>query len=264
MNQILTLLLLCTFIVSSSAQEEVLSVNNVVTETTPINQEYIYIKPITIEIAPIEKAIDSTPLDADMDGVIDEIDKCKNTKAGEKVDKNGCLILNDSDNDGVPDKDDKCPTTKEGTAVDDKGCEVDSDEDGIVDSKDQCPGTTKEFNVDGYGCPQTATLRVTFPPNKFNVDEKLISQLEDFALFLRQNPGYDVVIYGYTDSQGNSGINQKLSQRRADAVKEALTRYGISSIRLTAIGKGEEDPIADNSTVEGRAQNRRIEVELLQ
>ena len=243
---------------------EIVSANDLVAAPVPINQEYMYIKPISIEMAPIVKVIEDTPLDGDNDGIIDDNDKCPNTKAGEKVDKDGCLILNDADHDGVPDKDDKCPTTKEGTAVGDRGCELDSDEDGIVDSKDQCPGTTKEFNVDGYGCPQTATLSVTFPPNKFNVDEKLISQLEDFALFLRENPGYDVIIYGYTDIQGNAGVNLKLSQRRADAVKEALTRYGISSIRLTAIGKGEKDPIADISTVEGRAKNRRIEVDLLQ
>ena len=255
MNKILTLLSLCVFIVSA---------NEVVTAPVAVDPEYMYIKPISMEMAPIVKIIEITPLDGDNDGVIDELDKCPTTKEGEKVDKDGCLILNDSDNDGVPDKDDKCPTTKKGTPVDEKGCEVDTDEDGIVDSKDQCPGTTKEFTVDGYGCPQTATLRVNFTPNKFNVDEKLISQLESFALFLRENPGYDVVIYGYTDSSGNAKENQKLSQRRAEAVKEALTRYSISSIRMTAIGKGEKNPIADNSTKEGRAQNRRIEAELLQ
>ena len=263
MKRLLNFLLFYVFIGLLNA-EEIATAGEAIAATKPVDPEYMYIKPISIEVSPIAKTVAPAPLDSDGDGVLDTDDKCPDSKAGEKVDKVGCLILHDADNDGVPDKDDKCPTTPDGTPVDERGCELDSDEDGIVDSKDQCPGTSTEFEVDGYGCPQTATLNVTFPLNKFNVDEKLISQLEDFARFLRDNPGYDVIIYGYTDSTGKAKKNQKLSQGRADAVKEALTRYSISSIRMTAIGKGESNPVADNKTKEGRAQNRRIEAELLQ
>jgi len=140
----------------------------------------------------------------------------------------------------------------------------DSDEDGVVDSQDECPDTNKDFQVDGFGCPQTATLKVHFDTNKYNVSKELINDLEKFAEFLKENPGYDVIIYGYTDSSGNKEANKILSKNRANSVKEALVLYDISKLRLTAIGKGEANPMADNETKEGRAQNRRIEVELLQ
>ena len=83
-------------------------------------------------------------------------------------------------------------------------------------------------------------------------------------LFLEKNRGYQVIIYGYTDALGDTEANKELSQERANAVKEALTRYGISLTRLTSIGKGEENPIADNTSSEGRAKNRRIKVELIE
>lgn len=140
----------------------------------------------------------------------------------------------------------------------------DSDNDGVFDDKDNCPDTSKEFMVDGYGCPQTAILNINFPSRKSKITDDLIDDLKGFAQFLKDNVGYQVIIYGHTDSIGDEAYNQKLSQQRADTVKEALIRYDISDIRLTAIGKGEKEPIADNMNKEGRAQNRRIEVELLQ
>ncbi len=226
--------------------------------------EYGYIQPVATEETPIRIVIPE-PInnDLDSDGVLNENDRCPNTTIGAEVDLVGCLILPDDDNDGVPNKDDKCPNTKEGTPVDYRGCEKDSDDDGVVDSKDQCPNTGKYFNVDGYGCPQTATLKVNFASGKSNIDQKLINDLQNFALFLKENKGYDLIIYGYTDSIGSDVSNQKLSLDRANAIKEVLSRYGIDSAKITTIGKGEADPIADNKTKDGRAQNRRIEVELI-
>lgn len=242
-----------------------------------VDNEFAYIQPIAVEEGTITKSIEKAPLDSDSDGVQDANDKCPNTKTGETVDINGCLINSDSDKDGVPDTvesdsdkdgvpdaDDECPTTTAETKVDYRGCELDSDDDGISDSKDECPDTSKEFVVNDQGCPQTATLKVNFKPNKYNVSEDLINDLKDFAIFLKENSGYQVIIYGYTDSIGNVETNKILSQNRAQAVKRALSSYGIKTTRMTAIGKGESDPIADNMYKDGRAQNRRIEVELLQ
>jgi OOP family OmpA-OmpF porin len=96
------------------------------------------------------------------------------------------------------------------------------------------------------------------------VSDSLVKELEEFANFLQENKGYQAIIYGYTDSIGSAKANKELSQKRANAVMKALGKYKISSVRLTAIGKGEANPIADNTSQEGRAQNRRIEVELLQ
>lgn len=231
---------------------------------TEAQNEFTHIQPIAVEEAPVAKAVEEAPLDSDSDGVLDINDKCPNTKSGEKVDADGCLLKLDADKDGVPDADDKCPNTPTGTKVDNKGCELDSDNDGVVDSKDKCPDTSKEFVVDGYGCPQTATLKVNFAPNKYDVSNELINDLQNFAAFLNDNPGYQIIIYGYTDSTGSATANKTLSQNRANAVKEALSRYGIKTTRMTSIGKGEADPIADNMNKEGRAKNRRIEVELLQ
>ncbi len=203
--------------------------------------EFQYIQPVAVEEAPVKKIIKEQPKPV--------VQKPK---------------IKDSDKDGVVDEKDRCPNTALGLKVDEEGCELDSDDDGVKDSQDRCPGTTKEFVVDGYGCPQTATLRLHFDTNSYAISEELIDDLKGFALFLQNNIGYKVIIYGHTDSNGTDMFNKKLSQNRANSVKEALVRYGIDELRLTAIGKGETEPVANNNTKDGRAENRRIEVELLQ
>ena len=88
-----------------------------------------------------------------------------------------------------------------------------------------------------------------------NSDDKILK----FVTYLKENKSYQIVIYGYTDSSGNKAKNLILSQNRANSVINKLEKMGISTTRLTAVGMGSKDPIADNSTPEGREKNRRIE-----
>ncbi len=96
-------------------------------------------------------------LDADSDGVCDDVDDCANTPMNVAVDARGCPVpCSDADGDGVCDKDDNCPGTFSGVAVDARGCPVpcsDADDDGICDKDDQCPGTLAGVVVDSRGCP---------------------------------------------------------------------------------------------------------------
>lgn len=141
--------------------------------------------------------------------------------------------------------------------------ELDSDEDGVFDSKDECPNTSKEFRVNEVGCPKTAVLNVYFETDVYEISENYSNDIDKFAEFLKENTGYDVVVYGHTDSTGGDLYNQTLSEKRAISVKEALINLGVEKTRLSSVGKGEIEPIADNKTKDGRAQNRRIEIELL-
>jgi len=140
--------------------------------------------------------------------------------------------------------------------------EVDSDSDGVPDSKDKCQNTDREFKVDTDGCPQKTILQTHFPTNGYAVSNKLISELESFAKFLKDNTKYLVHINGYTDSSGDAYKNKILSQNRANSVRTVLIGYGIDNKRLISIGRGSANPIADNATVDGRTKNRRIEAEL--
>ena len=79
---------------------------------------------------------------------------------------------------------------------------------------------------------------------------------------MKENPNQTAIISGHTDSTGDANYNEKLSQRRADAVKEAIIQEGVEAERLQSKGYGETRPIADNATKEGRAQNRRVEAEI--
>ena len=201
-------------------------------------------------------------LDSDGDGVVDSKDNCPQTPAGAAVNANGCEL--DSDGDGVVDSKDKCPNTPKGVKVNANGCELDSDADGVVDSKDKCQNTPAAVRnlVDANGCFKELDLSVNFKTNSNDVDAASMERIRKFADFLKSAPIYNVTIVGYTDSRGSASYNQKLSQKRAQKVRDLLIQEGVNPSVVSAVGKGEENPVASNDTQEGRAKNRRIEAEL--
>ena len=173
----------------------------------------------------------------------------------------------DSDGDGVPDASDQCPGTPAGAAVDANGCELDSDGDGVKDSMDQCPGTEAGASVDEKGCKVlgavTALEGVNFDTNSANLKSESYDVLAGVAETLNAHSAIHVEVAGHTDSAGDAGYNQGLSQRRAETVMNYLATKGVSADRMRAKGYGETQPVADNGTAAGRAANRRVELRVL-
>jgi OOP family OmpA-OmpF porin len=139
---------------------------------------------------------------------------------------------------------------------------IDSDGDGVFDSQDKCPDTPKGFKVDVDGCPLKATLHLNFATDSNKVDAEGTAKVAAFASFLKDSTAYKANIVGHTDSTASDKYNQKLSEKRAEMVKTMLIQDGVATDRLTSEGMGEKMPVASNKTKAGRAENRRIEVEL--
>jgi outer membrane protein OmpA-like peptidoglycan-associated protein len=101
---------------------------------------------------------------------------------------------------------------------------------------------------------------VLFTSGQADLKTAATGNLNKLVSFLNQYPDRTVVVEGYTDSVGTDDYNQGLSERRADSVKSYLVRQGVGAQRLSALGKGKQDPIAGNDSAGGRQQNRRVEV----
>ena len=216
--------------------------------------------------------------DLDADGIVDAVDRCPDTRTGVTVDETGCPLQEtpeksvDSDGDGVADNLDLCPGTAAGIVVDEKGCPVviDTDRDGVVDALDVCPDTPAKTVVDERGCPVQVSLVAALPglamtfvldyqPNEFEVISDFTAELQRMADYIKASPGQRFIIEGHTDSIGSDASNLRLSVQRAEKVKDYLVeRMGIPAFLLDVRGFGELYPVADNSTQEGRQQNRRI------
>ena len=204
--------------------------------------------------------------DSDGDGVMDKDDKCP-TVAGSKA-LMGCP---DADGDGVADGDDNCPN-EAGPAAND-GCPwPDTDGDGILDKDDKCPN--EAGTAANNGCPEVkpteevmATLNeyartILFQSGKASFQKQTDQVLQSMVAIFKEYPQADFSIEGHTDSDGSKSMNQALSDRRANAVRDYLIANGINADRLSAAGFGESNPIATNKTRAGKKENRRVEVKL--
>jgi len=144
---------------------------------------------------------------------------------------------------------------------------VDTDGDGVFDDKDQCPGTARGAAVDAVGCVRKGSITlvgVNFENNSARLLPESLAVLDAVAVDLKRYPRLKVEVQGHTDSVGSDAYNQKLSQSRAESVRERLVAQGVGAGQLSAKGYGEARPVTTNATPEGRAQNRRVAMEVLE
>ena len=203
--------------------------------------------------------------DTDNDGIADKDDECPEV-AG-KPELKGCP---DADNDGIADKDDKCP--QQAGPKENNGCPwPDRDGDGVLDKDDDCPDV--KGTVANNGCPEVTqevqkklndfAKTILFDLGKATIKPESADVLDNIVKVLNEFKKAKFSVEGYTDSTGNKAKNIKLSEARANSVKDYLVAKGIAADRLSAKGFGPEKPVADNKTKAGREQNRRVEINLV-
>ena len=124
-------------------------------------------------------------------------------------------------------------------------------------------GAQVEAINDGQAIKVTFESGILFATGKSNLNTASTTALSQFAASLQANPDTDVQIFGHTDNTGTDAVNQPLSEQRAQSVRNFLTSQGIASARMTTQGFGSSQPVADNSTKAGQAQNRRVEIYIL-
>ena len=208
------------------------------------------------------------PKDSDGDGVTDNVDKCSKKKG---LAKNKGCPPSDNDKDGIKNKDDKCPNRK-GPASN-NGCPLpDSDNDGVFDKDDKCPKV--KGLVKHNGCPfkevkvgetnsalNKLTPKILFDTSSDNINKASYTVLQQMAQIMKQQPKAVFKLEGHTDSIGSKEFNNRLSESRANSVRNYFIKdlsVPENSIQIEYFG--ESKPKASNSTKEGRAKNRRVEI----
>ncbi len=222
--------------------------------------------------------------DNDSDGILDASDQCPDDAEDSDMfeDFDGCIDP-DNDGDGILDIDDRCPNGPEDfDGWDDvDGCaDPDNDLDGHPDTDDECVNDSEDFDgfEDGDGCPEEDSGLVNLTCDaieigdrvRFDTDSDVIQSrsyelLNQVAEVMRSATYIHLVrVGGHTDNRGADAYNLDLSQRRATSVRNYLVERGVEEGRLEHVGFGEAIPITDNGTVDGRAENRRVEFRILE
>lgn len=106
-------------------------------------------------------------------------------------------------------------------------------------------------------------FRGLFKTNSAELNDEAFGKLDLIVTYMKEHPAKRIIIEGHTDNQGSAAYNKRLSLKRAEAVKAYLVSKGIDAGRIEVIGYGEERPIADNGTADGRQANRRVEIKLI-
>ena len=202
--------------------------------------------------------------DTDGDGIADKDDMCVDAK-GTKANK-GCP---DTDGDSVLDKDDKCTTTA-GSAAN-GGCPwPDTDGDGVLDKDDNCNNEVGPASNNGCPLPiiteeAVAAINMSAKTILFEFDNAsfqsgVSDQLDAIVAIMNKYPKATFLIEGHTDSIGTEKVNQKISDKRAAAVKAYFVEKGVDATRIETKGFGESMPVAGNMLKAGRSLNRRVEI----
>ena len=207
--------------------------------------------------------------DIDADGTPDKIDACPNVFGPKEF--RGCP---DKDGDGVLDKDDNCVDVA-GPKEND-GCPYpDADKDSILDKDDACP--TMPGVAEYKGCPppppvkaaeqkiiEKAFASLEFATAKDVIKPKSFPSLSALAkLLVQHSSDWTLKLSGHTDNEGDAEKNMLLSQKRANAVKNYLTKKGALADKIITEAFGSTQPIADNATPAGRQKNRRVEMKII-
>lgn len=198
--------------------------------------------------------------DEDGDGINDENDQCPNTEGTVKY--RGCPVP-DSDKDGIPDDQDTCPTLAGLARY--NGCAIpDTDKDGINDEADQCPSIAGIAANSGCEDLQPKlnliAAALKFEIGQSNLAAKSLQGLDSLVQIMIAYPNTKLLITGHTDNTGARKINDRLSINRAKKVQTYIVKKGLTINRTLLAGLADQEPIADNKTKKGRAQNRRVEL----